>query len=239
LDRGVAMLPSGSGNMTFDFRVKQLLRGLRVHPTLRHQTWIGSFAPEEMHGLLSPELAAVAHRDVVYEEVLADAHRTHGQGVARGSVEEALRFFLTRYLADDILVKADRASMMASLELRAPFLDTDVVEFALKLPWQTKLSLRKTKRVLKRALLGVVPNAILERPKKGFGIPVAQWIRGPLRPMFQELFSTKSLEASGIFRPGPTQALLERHMTGRADLRKPLWTSAMLLLWQRQWGASA
>src|SRR5207245_801588 len=83
----------------------------------------------------------------------------------------ALRFYLGRYLADDILVKADRASMAASLELRAPFLDTHVVEFAARLPWRLKLSLTRTKVLLKRALRGVVPDEILRRPKKGFGIP--------------------------------------------------------------------
>src|SRR5262249_18701226 len=144
-----------------------------------------------------------------------------------------------RYLVDDILVKADRASMLASLEVRAPFLDTDVVEFALRLPWRTKISLGKTKRVLKRALKGLVPDEILQRPKKGFGIPVARWIRGPLRPLFEDLFSESSLTQSGILEPTAARALLSRHLSGEADLRKPLWTLAMLLLWQRHWSAPA
>jgi asparagine synthase (glutamine-hydrolysing) len=229
-------LPASSANMSFDFRVKQLLRGLTVPSSLRHQAWIGSFSPEELSGVLAPELRPQASAEVVYAEVLKDADAARAAGVKPGSVDEALRFFLTRYLADDILVKADRASMLASLEVRAPFLDTEVVELALRLPWQTKLSPGKTKRVLKRALTGVVPEQILSRPKKGFGIPVARWIRGPLRPLFEDIFSERTLRASGLVDVTATRALLQRHLSGAADLRKPLWTLAMLLLWQRHWG---
>jgi len=125
--------------------------------------------------------------------------------------------------------------MMASLEVRAPFLDTHLVEFASRLPWHTKLSLTGTKRVLKRALHGLVPREILNRPKKGFGIPVARWIRGPLRPLFEDLFSEAALRRSGLCDPPEARAWLDRHLRGEADHRKPLWTLAMLLLWQRRW----
>src|SRR5207253_1713413 len=183
----VARLPASSRNMSFDFRLKQFLRGASEPPSLRHQAWIGSFLPSELAELLSPDLRRYAGPDVAYREVLAEAERGLQKGVRAGSVDEALRFYLGRYLADDILVKADRASMAASLELRAPFLDTHVVEFAARLPWRLKLSLTRTKVLLKRALSGTVPQEILQRPKKGFGIPVAAWIRGPLRPLFEDL----------------------------------------------------
>jgi asparagine synthase (glutamine-hydrolysing) len=232
-------LPSASTNMSLDFRLKQLFRGLSATPALRHAAWIGAFLPRELAQVLHPELRPLARDAVVYEEALAEAERGRQEGLAEGSVDEALRFYLRQYLVDDILVKADRASMAASLEIRAPFLDTDVVEFAVRLPWTEKLGLTRTKLILKRALVGLVPEEILHRPKKGFGIPVAQWIRGPLRPMFEDLFSPGSLERSGVFDPIPTRALLDRHLSGAADLRKPLWTAAMFLLWQRRWGAAA
>lgn len=225
--------------MSLDFRLKQFLRGLDAGPSLRHQAWIGSFVPSELARLLAPELRPLARPEVVWREVLEEAARAAAAGVAPGSVDEALRFFLTRYLADDILVKADRASMAASLEVRAPFLDTAVVEYALRLPARYKLSRGRTKVLLKSALRGVVPEAILERPKKGFGIPVAAWIRGPLRPMFEDLFSHASLARSGVLEPAPARALLDRHLSGAADLRKPLWTLASLLLWQRRWAVGA
>jgi len=238
--RGAAeRLPSSSRNMSLDFRLKQFLRGASAPPSLRHQAWIGSFLPSELLELLHPDLRQHAAPAVAYREVLAEAERGVRAGVGEGSVDEALRFYLGRYLADDILVKADRASMAASLELRAPFLDTHVVEFAARLPWRLKLSLTRTKVLLKRALRGIVPGEILRRPKKGFGIPVAAWIRGPLRPLFEELYSDAELRRAGLFEPRAAQAMLQRHLRGEADLRKPLWTLAMFQLWQRKWGSGA
>jgi asparagine synthase (glutamine-hydrolysing) len=222
--------------MSLDFRLKQLLRGLSAQPALRHQAWIGSFLPAELSKLLRPELRELSTEDVAFAAVLDEARRGRDAGLTAGSVDEALRFYATRYLVDDILVKADRASMAASLEVRAPFLDTAVVEFAARLPWQLKLSFTKTKVVLKRALAGLVPEEILARPKKGFGIPVAAWIRGPLRPLFEDLFSEGSLSQSGLFDPKEGRRLLDVHLRGEQDLRKPLWTLGMFLLWQRKWG---
>jgi asparagine synthase (glutamine-hydrolysing) len=236
LARAVSLLPSSPTNMSLDFRLKQLLRGVAAPPALRHASWIGSFSPAELSALLAPALRPFAREEIAYREILAEAERGARAGVAPDSVDGALRFYLTRYLVDDILVKADRASMMASLEVRAPFLDTSLVELAVRLPWQTKLGLTGTKLVLKRALAGLVPEAILNRPKKGFGIPVARWIRGPLRPLFEDLFSPAALAASGLCEPAVARAFLDRHLRGEADHRKPLWTLAMLLLWQRRWG---
>jgi asparagine synthase (glutamine-hydrolysing) len=236
LAAAVHLLPPSSRNMSLDFRLKQFLRGVDAKPSLRHQSWIGSLLPAEIAALLRPELRALATPEIAFRQVLEDAARS---GARPGSVDEALRFYLTRYLTDDILVKADRASMAASLELRAPFLDTRVVEFAARLPWRLKMSLTKTKVLLKRALRGIVPDEILRRPKKGFGIPVAAWIRGPLRPLFEESLSEKALLEGGIFDPVAVRALLQTHLQGRADLRKPLWTLLMFQLWQRQHAAAS
>ncbi|MCA1826081.1 MAG: asparagine synthase C-terminal domain-containing protein, partial [Myxococcales bacterium] len=212
-------LPSSSGNMSLDFRLKQFLRGVDAKPGLRHASWLAAFLPSEIAGLLKPDFRAYA----------AEALRHVGGG--DGSIDDALRYYLTHYLTDDILVKADRASMAASLELRAPFLDTAVVEFAARLPWRTKLSLTRTKVILKNAVRGVIPDQILRRPKKGFGIPVAAWLRGPLREILEDSLAEKSLT---FFDPQAVRTLLQTHLAGRADLRKPLWTLLMFQLWQKQ-----
>jgi len=226
----VHRLPASPRNMSLDFRLKQFLRGVDAPPSLRHASWIASFLPSEIARILHPELRALASADVAFRQVLEDAART---GARPGSADEALRYYLTRYLADDILVKADRASMAASLELRAPYLDTAVVEFAARLPWRLKMSFTRTKVILKRALRGVVPDEILRRPKKGFGIPVAAWIRGPLRPLFEEMLSESALRDAGVFDAQAVRALLRTHLEGRADLRKPLWTLLMFQLWRK------
>jgi len=226
----VRRLPASPRNMSLDFRLKQFLRGVDAPPSLRHASWIASFLPAEIAAVLHPDLRAFASAEVAFRQVLEDAARS---GARPGSVDEALRYYLTRYLADDILVKADRASMAASLELRAPYLDTAVVEFAARLPWRLKMSFTRTKVILKRALRGLVPDEILRRPKKGFGIPVAAWIRGPLRPLFEDLLSEVALRDAGVFDPQAIRALLRSHLEGRADLRKPLWTVLMFQLWRK------
>jgi asparagine synthase (glutamine-hydrolysing) len=235
LSRAASFLPASSKNMSLDFRAKQFLRGVLARPSLRHASWIAAWLPAELERLLLPDLRPLAAEARVFSTALDDARRAQELGLLPGSVDEALRYYVQRYLADDILVKADRASMCASLELRAPFLDTHVVEFAARLPWRMKLGLTRTKVVLKRALRGVVPDEVLRRPKKGFGIPVAAWIRGPLRPWFEELFEERSLAATGLFEPLEARRALDRHLRGEADLRKPLWTLAMLLAWRKQW----
>ena len=233
-----ARLPASSANMSLDFRVKQFLRGLLGPPELRHASWLASFSPAELRALVVPELRPYAADDEPFRDALAGAQADVRAGVSPASVEAALRYYFHRYLADDILVKADRASMAASLEVRSPFLDPRIIEWTARLPARFKLSLTETKRILRRAVAPLVPREVLERPKKGFGIPVARWIRGPLRPLFEELFSEASLRQSGLLEAGPTRALLARHLEGRADLRKPLWTLMMLLLWQRRWGSA-
>ncbi len=237
LARAAGVLPSAAGNMSLDFRVKQFLRGAYARPALRHASWLAAWLPGELSSLLVPELRPLADEAHVFAAVLGDVHRARALGVRPGSIDEALRFYTLRYLTDDILVKADRASMAASLELRAPFLDTQVVEFAARLPWELKLGVTGTKLVLKQALAGLVPAEVLRRPKKGFGIPVAAWLRGPLRPLLEDLCSPSNLAQTGLFEPAAVQAALQRHLRGEADLRKPLWTLLMFLLWSRRWGA--
>lgn len=235
LTRAAAKLPASTANMSFDFRVKQLLRGLQAEPALRHASWLAAFSPHELAGVVAPDLARFAQPEEVYREALERARADQRAGLRPGSVEEALRYYFHHYLADDILVKADRASMAASLETRSPFLDVQLLEWSARLPQRFKLSLTGTKLVLKEALRGLVPDAILNRSKKGFGIPVAAWIRGPLRPLVEELFSEAQLRQGGLLAPAPARALLARHLSGSADLRKPIWTLLMLLLWQRRW----
>ncbi len=236
LAAAIARLPPQATNMSFEFRAKQLLRGMQSEPALRHASWLAAFSSNELEELVVPDLASYALPSEIYRDALEGAQADVRAGLRPSGVDEALRYYFHRYLADDILVKADRAAMAASLEVRSPFLDQAIIEWAARLPFQAKLSLTTTKRILKRALRGVVPDEILDRPKKGFGIPVASWIRGQLRPLFEDLFSEQNLAESGLIQPAPARALLQRHLDGKADLRKPLWTLMMLLLWQRRWG---
>ena len=135
------------------------------------------------------------------------------------------------YLENDILVKLDRASMMASLEGRVPLLNNDFVEYATGLPLDLKLRGWRSKFLFKRALRGILPEAILRRPKKGFGIPVAEWFRGPLREQMQSVLSPERMARRGFFEPAAVATLVREHLEGRRDNRKQLWTLFAFELW--------
>jgi asparagine synthase (glutamine-hydrolysing) len=125
--------------------------------------------------------------------------------------------------------------MACSLEVRAPFLDTGLVDRVWTLPSSFKLYRGRTKRLLKQAAARRLPESILRRPKKGFGIPVARWLRGPLAPMTDRLLDRDRLRRQGIFRPEAVARLLDEHRAGLRDHRKPLWTLLMFQLWHDRW----
>jgi asparagine synthase (glutamine-hydrolysing) len=135
------------------------------------------------------------------------------------------------YLAEDILTKVDRASMAVSLEVRAPFLDPRVAEYAAALPRNYKLRGRKSKYILKRAVEDLLPPFVSRRGKKGFGIPVAEWLKKKLNPLAHDLLSPDRVRRAGFFDPEYVTRLLNEHEQGLANHRKPLWTLLMFELW--------
>ena len=143
--------------------------------------------------------------------------------------------YLKQYLADDILVKADRASMFASLEVRAPFLDYRLVEFINSLPYHLKLKGFKTKYILKRLMKNKLPENIINRPKKGFGLPIAKWLTNELKDFAFDLLSEKKIKEQGIFNYSEIKKLLDEHVNKKADHRKKIWTLLMFQEWYRRW----
>jgi asparagine synthase (glutamine-hydrolysing) len=164
-------------------------------------------------------------------------HLRRAAGLAAGAdpLTRSLWLYQDTYLPEDILTKVDRASMACGLEVRAPMLDAELVDSVERLPAEYKYGRGRTKRLLKRAASGRLPASILGRPKKGFGIPVARWLRGPLFPLVERLLDRGRLERQGLFRPDEVTRRVGEHAAGVRDHRKPLWTLLMFQLWYDHW----
>jgi asparagine synthase (glutamine-hydrolysing) len=138
---------------------------------------------------------------------------------------------LVSYLPDDILVKVDRASMGVSLEGRVPMLDHRLVELAASLPEDLKVREGKQKWILRQVLYRHVPAEMVERPKMGFGVPMAAWIRGPLREWASDLLAEERVRSHGLFEAPALSALLRAHLSGAADHQAVLWHALVFQAW--------
>ena len=221
---GVRRLPVSHDNFSLDFKAKRFVDGVQYSTGERHLRWMGAFDDGRLGGLLGDGV----HDLGTSSEIAA----RYAGGMAGGHpLKEALYLDMKLYLEGDILTKLDRATMLASLEGRVPLLNVDFVDYVAGLPIEAKLRGGTSKYIFKRALRGVLPPAILNRPKKGFGIPVARWLRGPLKAQLLDELDTTRLQRDGFFRPEAVAALIDEHMRGRRDHRKPLWTLFMFQRW--------
>jgi asparagine synthase (glutamine-hydrolysing) len=220
-------LPVDHRNFSFDFKLKQFLRGAAEPLPLAHQRWLGSFSGAEISRLLVDGDPI----DIEAEHL----RRARSLDSSADPLSRSLALYQDTYLPEDILTKVDRASMACGLEVRAPFLDAGLVDFVHSLPPSFKFGRNRTKRLLKRAAARRLPARILARPKKGFGIPVANWLRGPLAPLMNQLLGRLRLEQQGIFRPDQVARRIAEHQSGQQDHRKPLWTLLIFQLWCDHW----
>ena len=222
----IGLLPVKTKNLSFDYKATRFVAGTKYDRVARHHIWFGSFNPTEQQELLTPEVLRNSDGDIYRQArlMLNDCDSS--------DVVEQMQSLDTRlYLAEDILTKVDRASMAVSLEVRAPFLDPRVAEFAASLPANYKLRGRKTKYILKRAIEDFLPPFVTRRGKKGFGVPVAEWLKGKLRPLARDLLSPDRVRKAGVFNPEYVTKLQDEHERGVANHRKLLWTLLMFELW--------
>jgi asparagine synthase (glutamine-hydrolysing) len=200
-------LPVSHANMSLDFKIKRTLRGLSHPPSLWCPIWMGPLDPQELSELFDAPI------DV--EDVYSEAIEQWDACRQPDLVDKVLQFYTKLYLQDDILVKVDRASMMHSLEARAPYLDIEVVDFVRRIPHRYKFRKGETKYLLKRALESVLPHSVIYRAKKGFGVPIGRWLAEGMLPI--DPGAIPGLDRRFV------QARLDAHLQGRRDERAFLW----------------
>jgi asparagine synthase (glutamine-hydrolysing) len=227
-DTIATQLPVSHTNFSLGFRLRSFLRGSAVPPPTNHALWMSSFSPAEQQQLLTDD----ARRNAQPEHALAAFDRAWSASEGAPPLGRACHLDALTYLPNDILMKVDRASMAVALEVRAPFLSRDVVEFAFSLPDAYRMRRLDGKRILRDAVRELVPAEVIDRPKKGFGMPVAAWLMGPLRPLAQSMLSAERLGRAGWFRPDVVARMLHEHHDGAVDHRKPLWTLLVFELWR-------
>jgi asparagine synthase (glutamine-hydrolysing) len=217
----VNRLPVSLDNLSFDFKAKRFVDGAAFPLPERHARWMGSFTAEQRAELLLPDVRAE-----LGEGAAAPGAMTAQLGALalRDPLNQVLYLDMKLYLEGDILVKTDRASMMTSLEARAPLLNADMVDYVTSLPLSTKLRGLRSKYLLRKAMEGVLPPSILKRPKKGFGVPVARWLKDELREPLLDALSPAKVEREGFFDHRVVSRLVDEHLSGRRDNRKQLWT---------------
>ena len=221
LRRGVRRVPSSTKKVTLEFLLKRFVSDAEKPWIERHLAWFGTGLSDQIVRTPTgmPDLpAAGPHRDPLAGAMLLD-YRS--------------------YLRDNLLVKVDRATMLSSIEARAPFLDRDVTRFALSLPPALRVRRLETKWVLKKAAEAWLPKDVIYRRKRGLSVPIASWINGGLRAEVDRLLAPGRLRAEGLVNENYVAELLDAHRAGSANHAKPLWALVMLEYWLENWRLKA
>ena len=207
--------PSSERKVTVSYLLKRFVVAAELEPLARHRHWTSSISPETLRAL---GVKDGAPRDL------------HLEG---GVLDVAQRMDLENSLAEGLLTKADRASMSSALELRAPYLDESVMEFAASLPMQERVRGLSTKVFLKRFALRYLPADVVHQRKRGLSVPLARWLRGPLHDWAAGRLADDRLRTAGV-DPEVAVALLAENRSGRADHGRALWTLIVLSEWLAQ-----
>ena len=209
-------------------KIKRILSQVQSHPTLAAR-YLSILSLGQ-----APELKQLIGHDFHSMAASAEFISHFGLAGARDDLSRMIRSDFQWYLPGDLLVKADLATMANSLEVRAPLLDHDVVEWATRLPSEYKIKGRETKHILKDIARSLVPSELIDRPKMGFAIPRADWLRTGLRTMTYDLLTDTTAQGRGWFIPSEVEKILADHKSGQ-DRDSLIWPMLMLELWARTW----
>jgi asparagine synthase (glutamine-hydrolysing) len=217
-------LPVSDEKIGLEYKLKRWIEGSRLDPDEAHFFWNGTFSNDQRRqirpGSDGNGLRALVDR----------------LGIQPGGVVD--RYLLVDqnyYLPDDILYKTDRMSMAHSLEVRPPFLDPRIVDFARSLPENLKIRGFQQKVILRELMRGKLPESVLNRKKTGFDIPTHDWFRGTLRPLLMDTLTPDAIRATGVFDAGAIHSLIRDHMERRVNVGYHLWGLLTLFLWMKRW----
>jgi asparagine synthase (glutamine-hydrolysing) len=218
--------PVSDEKISFEYKLKRFLEGSLLPPDEAHIYWNGSFSRSQQENLLLRKNHARVQ----------DLYQPNLPGLTRGgNLNRFLGFDQSYYLPDDLLQKVDRMSMAHSLEVRPPYLDHRIIEFASTLPDHFKVSGRGLKVILRQLMKSKLPQSVIRRPKNGLDIPTHDWLRGPLRQILEDTLSPEAVKRSALFRPAAIEELKKDHMNRRANLGFHLWGLMILFLWMKRW----
>jgi asparagine synthase (glutamine-hydrolysing) len=228
--QAISHWPVSDDKISFEYKLKRFLEGATMSPERAHVFWNGTFSDKDKRSLLQTQLPNAL--DGILGEL-------GGKFTSPDQLAPFLWFDQKYYLPGDILTKVDRMSMAHSVEVRPPFLDHRIVEFAATLPASLKIQGSRQKFILKELMKNKLPAAVLTRKKVGFDIPAHEWLRGPLRDLLMDTLKTGLADHPGLFQPKAVQSLLQAHMDRRANLGYHLWGLLILFLWMKEWRIQA
>ena len=217
-------LPVSDDKISLEYKLKRCIEGSLLHPDEAHFFWNGTFSAQQRR-----EIFTRSGQDGL--RALVDRLGLPAGGV----VERYLQVDQNYYLPDDILYKTDRMSMAHSLEVRPPFLDHRIVEFAAGLPQNLKIRGFQQKYLLKELMRGKLPESVLKRKKAGFDIPTHDWFRHGLRGLLLDTLTPQAIEATGVFDARAIETLIRDHMERRINAGYHLWGLLTLFLWMKKW----
>ena len=222
--------PVSDEKISFEYQLKRFLEGSLMPPDRAHVYWNGTFSEEQKSALLKSKLPLALDR-------ILGGLRDRLQ--ANDDLSPYLWFDQSYFLPDDILNKADRMSMAHSLEVRPPFLDHRIVEFAATLPSSLKIRGSRQKVLLKELMRDKLPSSVLQRKKVGFDIPAHDWLRGCLRPLMMEVLTDGASEHAALFRREVIETQIREHLERRINVGYHLWGLMVLFLWMKKWRIQA
>ncbi|HXA76668.1 MAG TPA: asparagine synthase (glutamine-hydrolyzing) [Candidatus Acidoferrales bacterium] len=227
---GLRRWPVSDEKIGFEYKVKRFLEGCLLPADQAHVYWNGTFSRAQRSALMRSPLPDALDR------ILGELRE---RSVGGEGVTPYLWFDQNYFLPDDILMKVDRMSMAHAVEVRPPFLDHRIVEFAASLPVSFKMRGSRQKRILKELMRGKLPDSVLQKKKTGLDIPSHEWLRGPLRPLMLDALKSGAAQQAGLFEKSAIDQCMTDHLERRANLGYHLWGLMILFLWMRKWNIQA